>query len=75
MDVRTAQLRISRRLCWLSAARAAIAGSPGDWRLVAVDVDGFDLALEQRVVRIPFAAPVKDSEDVRRELGRLVQEL
>ncbi len=55
-------------------ALAAIAGSAGDWRMVAVDVDGFDLALEQRVVRIPWAVPVKDAAEVRRELVRMVQE-
>jgi putative heme iron utilization protein len=57
-----------------AAALAAIAGSPGDWRMVAVDVDGFDLALEQRVVRIAWAAPVKDAAEVRKELVRRVQE-
>jgi putative heme iron utilization protein len=56
-----------------AAALAAIAGSVGDWRMVAVDVDGFDLALEQRVVRIPWTAPVKDAGEVRRELVRMVQ--
>jgi putative heme iron utilization protein len=55
-------------------ALAAIAGSAGDWRMVAVDVDGFDLALEERVVRIPWAGPVKDGGDVRRELVRMVTE-
>jgi putative heme iron utilization protein len=55
-------------------ALAAIAGSAGEWRMVAVDVDGFDLALEERVVRIPWAAPVKDGGDVRRELVRMVTE-
>jgi len=55
-------------------ALAAIAGSAGDWRMVAVDVDGFDLALEQRVVRIPWAVPVKDAAEVRREWVRMVQE-
>lgn len=52
-------------------AIAAIAGPPGHWRMVAADVDGFDLALEERVVRVAWSAPVRDGGDVRRELVRL----
>jgi heme iron utilization protein len=55
-------------------ALAAIAGSPGDWRMVAVDVDGFDLALEEKVIRIPWSAPVKDAAGIRQELVRMVRE-
>jgi putative heme iron utilization protein len=55
-------------------ALAAIAGSAGDWRMVAVDVDGFDLALEERVLRVAWSAPVKDAAEVRRELVRMVTE-
>lgn len=55
-------------------ALAAIAGSSGDWRMVTADVDGFDLALEERVVRFAWSAPVKDAGDVRRELVRMAQE-
>ena len=54
-------------------ALAAIAGA-GDWRMVTADVDGFDLALRQRVVRFAWSAPVKDAGDVRRELVRMAQE-
>ena len=54
-------------------ALALIAGSPGDWRMVTADVDGFDLALEERVVRFAWSAPVKDSGDVRRELVAMVK--
>jgi heme iron utilization protein len=55
-------------------ALAAIAGSPGAWRMVTADVDGFDLALEERVVRFAWSEPVKDAGDVRRELVRMVKE-
>jgi heme iron utilization protein len=55
-------------------ALAAIAGSPGPWRVVAVDVDGCDLADGERVLRIHWSAPVADPADVRRELVRLAAE-
>ncbi len=54
-------------------AMAAIAGAPGAWRMVSVDVDGCDLALEERVIRVHWPAPVADTKDVRRELIRLVR--
>jgi putative heme iron utilization protein len=52
-------------------ALAAIAGSAGDWRMVTADVDGFDLALGDRVVRFAWAAPVRDAGEVREELVRM----
>jgi hypothetical protein len=54
-------------------ARIAVAagGAPGDWRMVGVDVDGIDLALGERVTRVPFAAPVADASGIRAELVRL----
>ena len=52
-------------------ALAAIAGLPGDWRMVAVDIDGCDLALGERVIRVHWAAPVSDTAGVRGELIRL----
>jgi len=55
-------------------ALAVIAGSAGDWRMVAVDVDGFDLALGEVVVRVAWSAPVRDAGEVRRELVRMVTE-
>jgi hypothetical protein len=55
-------------------ALAAIAGEPGDWRMVTADVDGFDLALGERVVRFAWSAPVKDAPDLRRELVRMAKE-
>ncbi len=55
-----------------SDALATIAGSAEPWRMVAVDVDGCDLAVGERVVRIHWSAPVTDAAAVRRELIRLV---
>ena len=48
-------------------------GSPGAWRMVAADVDGCDLALGERVVRIAWSAPVADAGGVRAELIQLTQ--
>ncbi len=55
-------------------ALVAIAGEPGDWRMATVDVDGCDLALGERVIRIHWSAPVADANGVRRELIRLARE-
>jgi hypothetical protein len=55
-------------------ALAVIAGLPGAWRMVAVDVDGCDLADGERVIRIHWSSPVADSGGVRRELVRLAGE-
>jgi putative heme iron utilization protein len=54
-------------------ALAVIAGAPGAWRMVAVDVDGCDLANGERVVRVHWSAPVGDADGVRRELVRLAR--
>jgi heme iron utilization protein len=54
-------------------ALATIAGSAEDWRMVAVDVDGCDLAAGERVIRIHWPSPVADAAGVRRELVRLVE--
>ncbi len=54
-------------------ALAAIAGMPGGWRMVAVDVDGCDLAEAERVVRIHWSAPVAGPGGVRDELIRLAR--
>ncbi|MSP04956.1 MAG: DUF2470 domain-containing protein [Acetobacteraceae bacterium] len=55
-----------------AAAMVAMArgagGAEGAWRMVGVDVDGCDLAMGERVLRVAFAAPVADSDGVRREL-------
>jgi putative heme iron utilization protein len=54
-------------------ALAAIAGTPGAWRMVTADVDGCDLALEEHVARVHWSAPVTDAGGVRRELVRLAR--
>ncbi len=61
-------------------ALAVIAGVPGAWRMVAVDVDGCDLADGgcdladgERAMRIHWSAPVGDADGVRRELIRLAR--
>lgn len=50
-------------------ARARLSGQTGDWRLVALDVDGCDLGSGERVIRIHWAAPAAGITDVRRELA------
>jgi putative heme iron utilization protein len=54
-------------------ALAAIAGSAGGWRMVTADVDGFDLAQDEKVLRFAWSEPVKDAGDVRRELVRMAK--
>jgi putative heme iron utilization protein len=54
-------------------ALAALAGTEDAWRMVAVDVDGCDLAAGDIVRRIAWRAPVSDGGDVRRELITLTR--
>ncbi len=54
-------------------ALAAIAGTPGAWRMVTADTDGFDLALDEQVRRFAWSAPVKSAGDVRAELVRMAK--
>jgi heme oxygenase (biliverdin-IX-beta and delta-forming) len=54
-------------------ALARIAGSPGSWRMAAVDPDGCDLADGERSLRIPWQAQVADPSGVRAELVRLAR--
>jgi heme iron utilization protein len=54
-------------------ALAAIAGEPGEWRMVTADVDGFDLALGERVLRVAWSAPVTELRQVRQELVRMTK--
>lgn len=51
----------------------AAGGAALPWRMVSVDVDGFDLAAGDATLRIAFAAPVAAAHDVRRELIRLAR--
>jgi heme iron utilization protein len=49
-------------------AAGLLGGGPGAWRMVAVDVDGCDLADGERVLRLPWSAPVAEPGAVRGEL-------
>lgn len=44
---------------------------PAQWRMVAVDADGCDLAAGEKVCRLAWSRLVADSADVRRELVAL----
>jgi hypothetical protein len=57
-----------------SDALAAIAGTPGDWRMATADVDGTDLVANERVLRVHWSAPVADTRGVRTELVRMAGE-
>ena len=56
----------------LAAVAAALGGGAGAWRMVAVDVDGCDLALGERVLRLPFPEPAADPEGVRKAIVEAV---
>jgi putative heme iron utilization protein len=49
-------------------------GGPGAWRMVALDPDGAELALGERVLRLNFNAPQADPGGVRAELIRASRE-
>ncbi|WP_229682489.1 HugZ family pyridoxamine 5'-phosphate oxidase [Siccirubricoccus deserti] len=49
-------------------ATGLLGAAAGEWRMVAVDVDGADLAAGEAVLRLPFAAPAASPEAVRAEL-------
>lgn len=55
------------------AALAAVAGGEEEWRMVAVDLDGCDLAAGETVKRIDWSAPVSGAENVRTELINLAR--
>lgn len=55
-------------------AQGLLAAGPGDWRLVAVDVDGCDLSEGNRTVRLAFLAQVSDADGVRAALIRAARE-
>jgi putative heme iron utilization protein len=50
-------------------ALARLAGEPGDWQLVAVDVDGCDIASGEQVQRIHWTHPIATAADAQRELA------
>jgi putative heme iron utilization protein len=49
-------------------AQGVLGAAPGEWRLVAVDTEGCDLALGEEVRRLAFRRPAADADAVRREL-------
>jgi putative heme iron utilization protein len=55
-------------------AERLLGGAPGAWRLAAVDTDGCDLALEERVLRLSWPAPVADPDGVRAGLIRAARQ-
>jgi len=55
------------------AAGAAGVGPAADWRMVAVDVDGCDLAQGEHVVRRSWSVPVANAMAVRTELVRMAR--
>jgi len=57
----------------LAAIARAAGGAEGGWRMVAVDVDGCDLACGETVLRIAWSAPVGDVMAIRAELVRLAR--
>lgn len=50
---------------------ARVAGSTGEWRLVALDVDGCDLSRGDRVTRIAWSTPLNSPTEILAELTRL----
>ncbi len=57
----------------LALIAAAHGAASEAWRMVAADVDGFDLASGEQVLRIPWSAPVASPGAVRAELVRMAQ--
>jgi heme iron utilization protein len=56
----------------LLAIALASGGDQGDWRMTGVDVDGFELSADDRVLRKAFGRAVSSASEVRQELVRLV---
>ncbi len=48
-------------------------GRTGQWRMLGVDCDGFDLVSGDHVIRVAFDTPVEDGPGVRAALVRLVR--
>ncbi|GGJ36670.1 HugZ family pyridoxamine 5'-phosphate oxidase [Neoroseomonas lacus] len=55
-------------------AQGLLGGAAGDWRIVAVDVDGCDLSDGNQTVRLAFLARLSDSDAVRAALIRATRE-
>ncbi|ABS65190.1 pyridoxamine 5'-phosphate oxidase-related FMN-binding [Parvibaculum lavamentivorans DS-1] len=47
---------------------------PGHWRIVSIDSRGLDLAADQRVIRLNFAAPLKSAAEIRPVLVQLAKD-
>lgn len=58
----------------MDAVAAARGGVGAGWRMVACDVDGCDLAREETVIRVDWAASVTDAGAIRGELVRLARQ-
>lgn len=57
----------------LAAIACGAGGQEGDWRMVAADMDGCDLAAGEAVLRIAWSAPVSDPGGVRQALVALAR--
>lgn len=66
---RDALALIAAQLCPQAAALPA-----DGWRLAALDVDGCDIAQGETVLRLAFAAPVRDAVGIRAALVRATQD-
>jgi hypothetical protein len=55
-------------------ARAGGGGAAGGWRMVALDVDGCDLACGESVLRIAWSQPLAGADAVRDELAGLARD-
>ena len=54
---------------------ARVSGATGAWRMVAADLDGCDLGLGERTIRVAWGSPVAEAGDVRGELVRMMSEM
>ena len=54
-------------------ALGLIAGEPGTWRMVAVDIDGCDLADGEALRRVAWSAPVAGAGEIRAELVKMAR--
>jgi len=58
----------------MAAIGGAASGVAGAWRMATADVDGCDLVLGERTLRVSWSAPVASPGAVRAELVRLARE-
>ncbi|MGH7121908.1 MAG: HugZ family protein [Acetobacteraceae bacterium] len=55
----------------VDAIASAAGGARDGWRIVALDVDGFDLARMEETIRLDFAAPAQNADEVRAAFAHL----